>query len=149
MVWQGILHSCHEKKVFIPYLSRKNMFARQIKILFLVLALMLIPVHQAKAIDPITIAILAPVALQLANAARPYVIQGLLNLGKGLIRVGKDMIELVFLPYGILKMTFGAPFGGFRSGLIYTIRGGIAIGKMIFHILILPLVMFGLNFNVG
>ena len=125
------------------------MFKRQIKILFLVLALLLIPMHQAKAIDPVTIAILAPIALQLANAARPYVIRGLINLGKGMIRVGKDVVELVFLPYGLLKMTLGAPFGGFRSGLVYTIRGGIAIGKIILHILILPLVTFGLNFNVG
>lgn len=125
------------------------MYKRRIKILFLVLALMLIPMHQAKAIDPITIAILAPVALQLANAARPYVIRGLINFGKGLLRVGKDMLELVFLPYGLLKMTFGAPFGGFRSGLVYTLRGGIAIGKMIFHILLLPIVIFGVNVNVG
>ena len=125
------------------------MFRRQIKILFLVLALLLIPMHQAKAIDPVTIAILAPIALQLANAARPYVIRGLINLGKGVIRVGKDVVELIFLPYGLLKMTLGAPFGGFRSGLVYTIRGGIAIGKIIFHVLILPLTVFGLNFNVG
>ena len=125
------------------------MFRRQIKILFLVLALLLVPLHQAKAIDPVTIAILAPVALQLANAARPYVIRGLINLGKGVIRIGKDVVELVFLPYGILKMTLGAPFGGFRSGLVYTIRGGIAIGKILFHVLILPLTVFGLNFNVG
>ena len=125
------------------------MTRREIKIFFLVLALFLLPLPQAKAFDPVTIAILAPVALQLANAARPYVIRGLVNLGKGLIRVGKDVIELVFLPYGLLKMTFGAPFGGFRSGLVYTLRGGIAIGKIIFHILILPLVMIGLNFNLG
>lgn len=125
------------------------MFRRQVKILFLVLALLLIPMHQAKAIDPVTIAILAPVALQLANAARPYIIRGLTNLGKGLLRVGKDMIELVFLPYGLLKMTFGAPFGGFRSGVVYALRGGIAIGKMVFHILILPIAIFGINFNAG
>ena len=105
---------------------------KHVKIFFLVLALLLIPMERAKAIDPVTIAILAPVALQLANAARPYVIR-----------------ELVFLPYGLLKMTFGAPFGGFRSGLVYTIRGGIAIGKIVFHVLILPLSIFGLNLNVG
>ena len=125
------------------------MCKRQIKILFLVLALLMVPLHQAKAFDPVTIAILAPVALQLANAARPYIVRGLVNLGKGVVRMGKDVIELVFLPYGILKMTFGAPFGGFRSGLVYTIRGGIAIGKLVFHVLILPLTIFGLNFNVG
>lgn len=125
------------------------MFRRQIKILFLVLALLLIPMHQAKAIDPVTIAILAPIALQLANAARPYVIRGLVNLGKGLIRVGKDVVELVFLPYGFFMMTFGAPFGGFRSGLVYTIRGGIAIGKVVFHVLLLPLMIFGINMNIA
>ena len=125
------------------------MTRREIKIMFLALALLLLPMHQAKAIDPITIAILAPVALQLANAARPYILRGLVNLGKGLIRIGKDVVELVFLPYGLLKMTFGAPFGGFRSGLIYTLRGGIAIGKIVFHVLILPLMIFGLNFNAG
>ena len=125
------------------------MCKRQIKILFLVLALLMVPLHQAKAFDPVTIAILAPVALQLANAARPYIVRGLVNLGKGVVRMGKDVIELVFLPYGILKMTFGAPFGGFRSGLVYTIRGGIAIGKLVFHVLILPLTIFGINFNVG
>lgn len=125
------------------------MTRREIKIMFLALALLLLPMHQAKAIDPITIAILAPVALQLANAARPYILRGLVNLGKGLIRIGKDVVELVFLPYGLLKMTIGAPFGGFRSGLIYTLRGGIAIGKIVFHVLILPLMIFGLNFNAG
>ena len=138
----------------MPYLfpGKKNlkiMTRREIKIMFLALALLLLPMQQAKAIDPITIAILAPIALQLANAARPYVIRGLMNLGRGLLRVGKDMIELVFLPYGLLKMTIGATFGGFRSGLVYTLRGGIGIGKVLLHILILPLVTFGVNFNVG
>ena len=125
------------------------MTRREIKILFLALALLLLPMQQARAIDPITIAILAPIALQLAQAAKPYVIRGLMNLGRGMLRVGKDMIELVFLPYGLLKMIFGGPFGGFRSGLVYTLRGGIAVGKVVLHILILPLVTFGVNFNVG
>ena len=125
------------------------MTKREIKIIFLALALLLLPMHRAEAIDPVTIAILAPIALQLANAARPYVIRGLMNMGKGLLRVGKDLIELVFLPYGLLKMTLGAPMGGFRSGLVYTLRGGLAIGKIVLHILILPLVTFGVNFNMG
>ena len=111
--------------------------------------MLLLPMQQARAIDPITIAILAPIALQLAQAAKPYVIRGLMNLGRGMLRVGKDMIELVYLPYGLLKMTLGAPLGGFRSGLIYTLRGGLAVGKVVLHILILPLVTFGVNFNVG
>ena len=125
------------------------MTRREIKILFLALAMLLLPMQQARAIDPITIAILAPIALQLAQAAKPYVIRGLMNLGRGMLRVGKDMIELVYLPYGLLKMTLGAPLGGFRSGLIYTLRGGLAVGKVVLHILILPLVTFGVNFNVG
>ena len=138
----------------MPYLfpGKKNlkiMTRREIKIMFLALALLLLPMQQARAIDPITIAILAPIALQLAQAAKPYVIRGLMNLGRGMIRVGKDMIELVYLPYGLIKMTIGAPLGGFRSGVVYTLRGGIAIGKIVLHVLLLPLVTFGVNLNMG
>ena len=140
------------EQVILPQVfERKVIFMRRFILVSLAAAMVLlaVPPPKVQAIDPVTIAILAPIALQLANAARPYVIRGLVNLGKGLIRVGKDVVELVFLPYGLLKMTLGAPFGGFRSGLVYTVRGGIAIGKMVFHILILPLVMFGFNINVG
>ena len=107
------------------------------------------PQPEAKAMDPVTIAILAPVALQAANAARPYVVRGMINFGKGLLKIGKATLEVFFIPYGLFKMIFLSPWGEFRSGLIYTIRGGIGIGKIVFHALLLPVYLFGVEINVA
>lgn len=123
---------------------------RMLKIFVLVAALALIvPPPQAHAIDPVTIAILAPIALQAAQAARPYVIRGMINFGKGLLKVGKASLDIFFLPYGLFKAIFLWPWGEFRSGIVYTIRGGIGIGKILMHILLLPAYTFGLEINVS
>ena len=105
--------------------------------------------NDAEAIDPVTIAILAPIALQAAEAARPYVIRGMINFGKGLLKVGRASLDLFFIPYGLFKMTFLAPWGEFRSGVIYTMRGGIGIGKMLIHTLLLPVYMCGVEINLS
>ena len=119
-----------------------------IKITLLSLAVLIALPQEAEAIDPVTIAILAPIAIQLANAARPYLLRAAGNTAKGALKVGKDMLELIYLPYGLGKMLFGWPWGGFRSGLVYTIRGGIAPGKMILHTLLLPVYMIGIEVNM-
>ena len=121
---------------------------RYINILFLVLAITIaLPAPKAQAFDPVTIAILAPIAIKAAETARPYVIRGMINLGKGLIKVFKSMFGIFYFPYGLGKMAFGWPFGGFKSGLVYTIRGLLAPFKMLFHILLLPLYTVGLQIN--
>lgn len=103
----------------------------------------------AQAIDPVTIAILAPIALQAAEAARPYVIRGMINFGKGLLKIGKASLELFFIPYGLFKMVFLSPWGEFRSGVVYTIRGGLGLGKMLGHTLLLPVYMCGVEINLS
>ena len=103
----------------------------------------------AHAIDPVTIAILAPIALQAAEAARPYVIRGMINFGKGLLKIGKASLELFYIPYGLFKMICLAPWGEFRSGVVYTIRGGIGIGKILTHTLLLPVYMCGVEINLS
>ncbi|MBP5531436.1 MAG: hypothetical protein J6Y54_05350 [Lentisphaeria bacterium] len=105
--------------------------------------------QRAQAIDPVTIAILAPIALQAAEAARPYVIRGMINFGKGLLKVGKASLELFFIPYGLFKMVFLSPWGEFRSGVVYTIRGGMGLGKMLLHTLLLPVYMCGVEINMA
>ena len=123
---------------------------RHINILLLVLSITIaFPAPKAHAIDPVTIAILAPIALKAAEAARPYVIRGLINLAKGFVKVFKSMFGIIYLPYGLGKMMFAWPWGGFRSGFIYTVRGLIAPFKMIFHILLLPLYTVGLQINAN
>ena len=123
---------------------------KAVRMLFLIAALTVafLP-HQVDAIDPVTIAILAPIALQAAQAARPYVVRGMINLGKGMLKVGKASLDVFFIPYGLFKIIFLSPWGEFRSGVIYTIRGGFGIGKMLFHILLLPVYMCGLEISVS
>lgn len=121
---------------------------RSLKILLLTASLLFLCPQPVRAIDPVTIAILAPIAIKAAQAASPYVLRAAKNTGTGMIKMGKDLFELVYLPYGLGKMSFGYPFGGFRSGLIYTIKGSIAPCKLIVHTLLLPVYMIGIEVNV-
>ena len=120
-----------------------------LRIFFLVAALLLVMPERVQAIDPVTIAILAPIALQAASAARPYVVRGMINFGKGLLKVGKAALDIFFIPYGLFKIIFLSPWGEFRSGMVYTIRGGIGIGKVVMHTLLLPVYMFGVEINLS
>lgn len=123
---------------------------KAVKMLFLIAALTAAFAPQrASAIDPVTIAILAPIALQAAQAARPYVVRGMINFGKGMLKVGKASLDVFFIPYGLFKIIFLSPWGEFRSGVIYTIRGGLGIGKMLFYTLLLPVYMCGLEINLS
>lgn len=107
------------------------------------------PPPKAKAIDPITMAILAPVAMKAAEAAKPYVIRSIVGTGEGLLKIGKDAFQILYLPLGICEMTIGAPFKKFRKGLVHTVRGGlVAPTRMILHILILPVYMVGARVNI-
>lgn len=120
-------------------------------ILILLTALLLAPglSPKAEAIDPITMAILAPIALKVADAAKPYVIKSVVGTCNGLFKIGKDVLHLLYLPYGILEMTIGAPFHKFRSGTVHVIRGGvIAPARLFIHVLILPVYMTGAQINM-
>ena len=91
---------------------------------------------KVRAIDPITMAILAPVAVKVAEAAKPYVIRAAVGTGSGLLKVGKDAFEILYLPYGLGEMTIGAPFTRFRRGLVHVVRGGVVAPTRLFlHIL--------------
>ena len=122
--------------------------SRSIKILFLIITLVFLCPQKAKAIDPVTMVVLAPAALKVANSATPYLVRVAKNTTKGLIKIGKDVFEIFYLPYGLGKMTIGYPFGGFRSGVVYTIKGAIAPGKLVVHTVLLPAYMVGLEVNI-
>ncbi|MBO7329647.1 MAG: hypothetical protein J6W00_12855 [Lentisphaeria bacterium] len=107
------------------------------------------PPPKAKAIDPITMAILAPVALEVANAARPYVIRGIVNAGKGFFKIGKATFEMLYLPWGFLELTFGLPFKKARRGIVHVVRGGvIAPAKIFVHTLLMPVYIVGVQVNM-
>ena len=99
---------------------------------------------RVEAIDPVTIAILAPIAIQAARIAYPYVKQGLINMGKHFIKIGGDMLEFLLLPWGLIEMTLGAPLGGFSPGVKHFVKGGVAIGKLLWHCLLIPISPMGI-----
>ena len=104
---------------------------------------------KAKAFEPVTMMVLAPVAIKVAEAARPYVEKSLIGTGTGLLKIGKDVFHMLYLPYGLLEVIFGAPFNKVRSGLIHMLRGGlIAPIRLILHVLILPVYMTGAQINI-
>lgn len=116
---------------------------RTLKILFLSLSLVLLAPPAAKAADPVSIAVLAPAALKAAQAATPLVFRLISNTASGIWQIGKDAFQILYLPYGLGKMTIGYPFGGFRSGVVYTLKGCIAPCKLVVHTVLLPVKMIG------
>jgi hypothetical protein len=108
---------------------------------------MLFPHPEAKAMEPVTIALLAPVAIKAAEKAQPYVMRGLVNGGKGMLLVGKDILDIFRLPLGFLEVTLGAPFGFFKEGIKNVVLGTIAPFKMAFHTIMLPVMFCGVEIN--
>ncbi|MBE6388610.1 MAG: hypothetical protein E7043_00375 [Lentisphaerae bacterium] len=105
--------------------------------------------QKARAIDPITMAILAPVALKVAEAAKPFVIRSLVSTGKGVLQIGKAAFEILYLPYGLGELTIGLPFNKARKGLVHIVRGGvIAPAKIVVNVLLLPIYMTGAKINI-
>jgi hypothetical protein len=102
------------------------------------------PQPKARAMEPVTIALLAPVALMVAEKARPYIIRGLLNGAKNLIVMGKDVLQLMRFPLGLVQSTVLMPFC-FKDGVKNMIIGGIAPIKLIFHAVLLPIQFLGIN----
>ena len=119
----------------------------RLTILFLILTVFLSLPPSARAADPVAIAVLAPAALKAFQSATPYAIRVVKNTATGVFKICKDAFEILYLPYGLGKMSIGYPFGGFRSGVVYTIKGCIAPGKLIVHTVMLPANMIGLETN--
>ena len=120
------------------------MFRRNFLILILVAGLFM-PFGAAKvqAMDPVTIAILAPVAIKAAEVMMPYVIQGLKNAGVHLMKMGLDIAGILKLPLGFVQATLGAPLGLFSDGLKNVIDGVLDPFQFTWHTLTFPLAIFG------
>jgi hypothetical protein len=116
---------------------RKTLFA----LLLFAVVFFAFPAPKAQAfVDPVTIGILTPVALEVASVMAPYVMRGLMNGGKQLVKMGVDGLNFMRFPYGLLQSTVAAPWA-FRSGLVNMIKGGIAPFQMMYHAVTLPIHM--------
>ena len=99
--------------------------------------------------DPVTIAILAPVAVKGAEIVAPYVWRGVQNGERHLYRIGISLIDIFRLPVGVLQTTLGIPFNQFSPGVKNIIEGSLAPFNLILNVILLPLTFCGLNINPG
>lgn len=102
------------------------------------------PAPKAKAMDPITISMLAaPIVIPMVKAAMPYIIKGAVNFGKGMLDVGIEMFGFFLFPLGMLEASAGAPFGMFGLGMSHMGRGMLAPFKMMWQMMLVPTKIFG------
>ena len=102
-----------------------------------------VTIPKAKAMDPVTIAILAPILLPYAIQAAQYTAKGLIRTIPGWVNVGTQVINIFRLPLGILQIFLGWPFGLAGFGLGNIVKGAIAPFRIIYEILCMPLYFFG------
>ena len=97
------------------------------------------------AMDPVTIAILAPIAVKAAEV----VIRGLQCGGLHMVKMGTRLMDLFRLPLGLLQATVGIPFNLFSDGVRNSITGAVAPVNLLVDTLLLPLAFCGLTANPG
>ena len=124
----------------------KNPTPRRIVLIFSIAGILSCGTLELHA-EPVSMIILAPLALQAANTASPYVIQWMQNSGSQLLNIGKDIVEILYLPFGLVQCTAGAPFGFFNNGLDNIGTGCIAPFKLVWDVFLLPLTIFGIGIN--
>ena len=128
--------------------KKRNVYMYKTFLLTLVLTCSFVMVPQPKAkafVDPVTAAIVAPIAINAAKAALPYVLKGLARAGGKLIKAGIEVLHIFRLPLGLLQVTLGAPWF-FSDGIYNIIRGGLAPFKLTWHIIEVPLSIVGVMF---
>ena len=103
------------------------------------------PSTEAEAIDPVTIAILTPVAIQAAKIIAPYVIKALKNMTVVLLKAGGNLISFFRLPVGLFQVIFLGAFGQFKNGFVNIGKGLWAPFQMCGNLLLLPLSIFGIG----
>ena len=122
----------------------KHPFIRRFAMLLSIAALLSFGAPAAKA-EPVSMIILAPLALKAANMASPYVIQWMKNSGNQLLNIGRDIVDILCLPLGIVQCTAGVPFGFFNNGLGNIGAGCAAPFKLVWDVLLLPLAILGIG----
>jgi len=97
------------------------------------------PTQQAKAMEPISMAMmLAPIVIPIVKAALPYIFKGAVNMAGAMIEVGMEMFNMILLPIGFFETTVGA-YWWFDSGVTHLTDGGMALPKSLFlMLLVLP-----------
>lgn len=100
---------------------------------------------EARAMDPVTIAILAPLAVKAAQIAAPYVVRGFLCGCRQICKMCVDIFKVLNLPLGLVQMTIGIPFGQFDKGKQNCWYGLMSPFKFVWDTLVLPIAFTGVD----
>ncbi|HJO92136.1 MAG TPA: hypothetical protein QF753_01940 [Victivallales bacterium] len=98
---------------------------------------------KARAMDPVTIAILAPILLPYAIKIAKYTAKGLIRTIPGWYKAGIELLNFFRLPLGFLQVTLGFPFGLLGYGIDNIIQGAVAPFMFFWEFLCMPLYFFG------
>ena len=111
--------------------------------LTLIFTLFSVPAPEAKAMEPISIAMMVvPLVMPIIKGAIPYVVKGSVNFFGAMVDVGLDLAGFALLPFGMLEASFGAPFGLFKHGLKHMLTGAEAPFKMMWSMCLVPVRIF-------
>jgi len=124
-----------------------NLQMKRYLVIFLCASIILcgVAVPKAKAMDPVTIAILAPILLPYAIKIADYTGKGLLKTIPGWIEAGTQMLNILRLPLGVCQIFIGFPFGLAGYGFGNIAKGIIAPFMVVKEILFMPLYFFGMK----
>lgn len=118
-----------------------------IVLIFILAALSPFVSSDSYAIDPVTIAILAPVAIKAAEVSAPYVMRGLQCGANHMLNTGARFLDIFRLPLGVLQTTIGIPFNQFSNGVNNIVLGAVAPITFTIDVLCMPLAFCGLVAN--
>ncbi len=103
--------------------------------LVLIFFAVIAPVHKAEAyVDPVTIAVLTPIAVQTARVVLPYVFRSLAAMGKTALKAGVEVLNIFRLPVGLVLVCCMR----FKSGGKQMLKGLMAPFKMTYYVVMIP-----------
>ena len=101
------------------------------------------PQPKAEAFDPVTLAILTPLAIQGAKILAPYVIRGLKNMAVVGLRSAKYFLKFFLVPVGLVECII-MPWR-ISTGLSHMGQGFIGLFCFVGNLLLLPFAAFGVG----
>ena len=101
------------------------------------------PQPKAEAFDPVTLAILTPLAIQGAKILAPYVIRGLKNVAVVGLRSAKYFLKFFLVPFGLVECII-MPWR-ISTGLSHMGQGFIGLFCFMGNLLLIPFAIFGVG----
>ena len=101
------------------------------------------PQPKAEAFDPVTLAILTPLAIQGAKILAPYVIRGLKNVAVVGVRSAKYLIKFFLVPVGLVECII-MPWR-ISTGISHMGQGFLGLFCFAGNLCLIPFAIFGIG----